>query len=100
MTSSELADIQYDFVLRPMLILAAHGVWILSALAEAALIEVSIVGGGHACILLRLTRLQFCGKLLHQRLDRLATCLGMGLLRIWLSDAGPVPAVWRAIVII
>src|SRR6266702_1519182 len=93
MTSSQLADIQYDFVLRPMLILAAHDEWILSALTEAALIEVSIVGGGHACILLRLTRLQFCGKLIYQRPYRLESRVGIGILRIEIRGDARVPAV-------
>src|SRR6266566_8647404 len=100
MTSSQLADIQYDFLLRPMLILAAHDEWILSALTEAALIEVPIVGGGHACILLRLTRLQFCGKLIYQRPYRLKSRVGIGILRIEIRDDARVPAVAQPIVII
>src|SRR5215470_8665924 len=100
MTSSQLADIQYGFFLCPMLIFAAQDVWILRALTEAALVEVPIVGSGHACILLCLTRLQFCGKLLHQWLDRLKTCLGIGIFRIEISDDARVLVVAQPIVII
>src|SRR5262249_61106414 len=100
MTSSQLADIQYDFLLRPMLILAAHDVWILSALTEAPLIDVPIVGGGHACILLRLTRLQFCGKLIYQWPYRLKSRVGIGILRVEIRDDSRVPAVAQPVVII
>src|SRR5205823_8827261 len=100
MTSSQLADIQYDFILCAMLILATHDVWILRALTEAALIEVPIKGGGHACILVRLTRLQFCGKLLHQRTDRLKSRVGIGILRIEISGDSRVPAVAQPVVIV
>src|SRR5215467_10240920 len=100
MTSGQLADIQYDFIPRPMLIFAAQDVWILRALTEAALIEVPIVGSGHACILLCLMRLQFCGKLVHQWLDRLKTCLGIGIFCVEISDDARVLVVAQPIVII
>src|SRR5690349_16921475 len=100
MTSSQLADIQYDFLLRSMLILAAHDVWILSSLTEAALIDIPIVGSRHACILLCLTRLQFCGKLLRQRPDPLKSRVGIAILRIEISDDSRVLAVAQPVVII
>src|SRR6516225_2831781 len=100
MTSSQLADIQYDFLPRPRLIHAAYDEWILSALTEAALIEVPIVGGGHGCILLRLTRLQFCGKLIYQRPYRLKSRVGIGILRIEIRDDSRVPAAAQPVVIV
>ncbi len=65
MNSRERADIEYNFFLRPRGILMAHDVWILRPLGEAVLIDVAVVGCGDARILLRLTRLQFCGKLIY-----------------------------------
>ena len=60
MDSRERADIEYDFLLRPLGILMAHDAWVLRPLGEAVLIDIAVKGRRDACILLRLTRPQFC----------------------------------------
>src|SRR5262249_62240038 len=86
MTICEFADIEYDFLWRTKRILAANDVWILRALSEAALIEVAVGSGRDACILLHLARLQFCGKLVYQRLGRVKTRIGVGILGVKIRD--------------
>src|SRR6516165_6664237 len=100
MNSRERADIEYDFLLRPRDILMAHDVWVLRPLGVAVLIDIAIVGCGDACILLRLSRLHFCGKLINQRLDRLKSRVGIGILRIEIRDNVRVVAIAQPVVII
>ena len=100
MNGRERADIEYDFFLRPGGILMAHDVWVLRSSGEAALIDIAVVCCGDACILLRLTRLQFRGKLIYQRLDRLKSRVGVGILCIEIRDDARVLAVAQPVVII
>src|SRR5690348_1397148 len=100
MNGRERADIEYDFFLRPRDILMAHDVWVLRPLGEAVLIDIAVIGCGDACILLRFARLQFCGKLVYQRLDRLKSRVGIGILRIEIRDDARVLAVAQPVVII
>src|SRR6516165_5923648 len=100
MNSRERADIEYDFLLRPRGILMAHDAWVLRPFGEAVLINIAIVGCGDACILLRLACLQFCGKLIHQRLDAFKSRLGIGVLRIEIRNDARVLAIAEPIVVI
>jgi hypothetical protein len=100
MTSCERADIEYDFFLRPRRILMAHDAWVLRPLEVAVLIDIAVVGCGDACILLRLARLQFCGKLINQRLDRLESRVGIGILRIEIRNNARIVAVAQPVIII
>jgi len=69
-------------------------------LGEAVLIDIAVVGCRDACILLRLTRLQFCGKLIDQRLDGLKLRVGIGVLRIEIRDDARVLAIAQPVVVI
>src|SRR4029077_20119387 len=61
---------------------------------------IAVVCCGDACILWCLTRLQFRGKLIYQRLDRLKSRVGVGILRIEIRDDARVLAVAQPVVII
>src|SRR6516164_11013550 len=100
MSSRERAEIEYDFFLRPRGILMAHDAWVLRPLGEAVLIDIAVVGCRDACILLRLTRIQFCGKLIDQRLDGLKLRVGIGVLRIEIRDDARVLAIAQPVVIV
>src|SRR6516164_5268132 len=78
----------------------AHDVWILRHLGEAVLIDIAVVGCGDACILLRLARLQFCGKLVYQRLDGFKSRVGIGVLRIEIRNDTRVLAIAEPVVVI
>src|SRR6516164_8975334 len=71
MTSGERGNVEYNFFLCAEGVLPAHDGRILSALGEAALIDIAVIVCGNACIFLRLARLQFRGKRIDQGLDRL-----------------------------
>jgi len=77
-----------------------HDAWVLRPLGVAVLIDIAIVGCGDACILLRFARLHFCGKLINQRLDRLKSRVGIGILRIEIRDNMRVVAIAQPVVII
>src|SRR6516162_1976247 len=100
MTSCERASIEYDFFWCPGGILMAHDVRVLRPLGEAVLIDIAVVGCGDACILLRLARLQFCGKLVYQRLDGFKSRVGIGILCIEIRDDARVLAIAQPVVII
>src|SRR6516164_1878171 len=100
MSSRERAEIEYDFLLYPRGILMAHDAWVLRPLGEAVLVDIAVVGCRDACVLLRLTRLQFCGKLLNQRFDGLKSRVGIGILGIEIRDDARVLAIAQPVVII
>src|SRR6516164_1082564 len=100
MSSRERAEIEYDFFLRPRGILMAHDAWVLRPLGEAVLVDIAVVGCRDACVLLRLTRLQFCGKLIDQRLDGLKSRVGIGILGIEIRDDARVLAIAQPVVVI
>src|SRR6516165_5196040 len=100
MDSRERANIEYDFLLYPRGILVAHDAWVLRPLGEAVLIDIAVVGCRDACILLRLKRIQFCGKLIDQRLDGLKLRVGIGVLRIEIRDDARVLAIAQPVVVI
>src|SRR6516225_333147 len=100
MSSRERAEIEYDFLLRPRGILMAHDAWVLRPLGEAVLIDIAVVGCGDACILLRLARLHFCGKLINQRLDGFKSRASIGILRIEIRDDARVLAIAQPVVVI
>ena len=100
MSCGERADIEHDLLFRPKRILEAHDARILRALGEAALIDIAVVGRRDARFLLRRTRLQFRGKLIHQWLDRPKPRVGIGILRCEIGDHPRVFAVAQPVVII
>jgi hypothetical protein len=97
---SKRTDIEHDFLFRPMCLIATHDARILRALGEATLIKVTVVGRGDACIVLRLTRLQFRRKRIYQRLDWFKARIGIGVLCLKISDDPRVFAVAQPVVII
>src|SRR6516225_8309812 len=78
----------------------AHDAGVLRPLGDAVLIDIAVVGCGDACILLRLARLQFCGKLVYQRLDGFKSRVGIGILRIEIRDDARVFAIAQPVVVI
>ena len=72
----------------------------IAPLGEAVLIDIAVVGCRDACILLRLTRIQFCGKLIDQRLDGLKLRVGIGVLRIEIRNDPRILAIAQPVVVI
>src|SRR6516162_845967 len=74
--------------------------WVLRLLGEAVLIDIAVKGCRDACILLRLARLQFCGKLIYQRLDGFKSRVRIVIFRIEIRDDARALAIAQPVVVI
>ena len=100
MARGQHADVEHDLLFGPAHRAAPHDERVLRALAEAALIEVAVDERRYARIRVRRTRLQFRSQLVHQRLDRFETRVGIGVLRRKIGDHARIVAVAEPIVFV
>ncbi len=100
MAGGERADVEHDLLCAPSRLLAPHDQRILRALSETALVDMAVDSRRYAGVLLRRARLQFRGKFVDQRLDRLETRIGVVVLRVKIGNDPRIAAIAQPIIVV